>query len=135
MHESSSPHVNAHPSPHHHCGNFPALKLLATETQFETFDFSTVREFGITIVAADGETFPGHVVSPKHDIRQGRSRLATYHTWALIWALAKNAGAEYAVMKRAYLNVTRAWRTGLAKGLTMTTVGVLGLGSLGAAVA
>jgi len=120
----------------------PNLKLLlATGTQFETFDLTTARELGITVVAApgkgrvDGKTLPGRVKSPKLDIRQGGSHPTTQHAWALILALARNVAADDAVMKRAYPNVSGTWQTGLAKGLTGTTLGVIGLGRLGAAVA
>lgn len=120
----------------------PNLKLLlATGTQFETFDLNAARELGITVAAApgkgrvDGKTLPGRVITPKLDIKKGGSHPTTQHAWALILALARNVAADDAVMKRAYPGVESTWQTGLAKGLTGTTLGVVGLGRLGAAVA
>ncbi|KAJ5087552.1 hypothetical protein N7456_011168 [Penicillium angulare] len=119
----------------------PNLKLiLATGTQFETFDLAAARKLGITVAAApgkgrvDGKTLPGRVVSPKLDIKKGGSHPATQHAWALILALARNVATDDAVVKRAQPSVDSTWQTGLAKGLTGSTLGVVGLGRLGAAV-
>lgn len=120
----------------------PNLKLLlATGTQFETFDLSAARELGITVAAApgkgrvDGKRLPGRTVTPKLDIKMGGSHPATQHAWALILALARNVATDDAVIKRLQPRTSSIWQTGLAKGLTGTTLGVVGLGRLGAAVA
>ncbi|KAJ5273147.1 D-3-phosphoglycerate dehydrogenase [Penicillium angulare] len=119
----------------------PNLKLLlATGTQFETFDLTAARKLGITVAAApgkgrvDGKTIPGRAVSPKLDIKKGGSHPTTQHAWALILALARNVATDDAVMKCAHPVVDSTWQTGLAKGLTGSTLGVVGLGRLGAAV-
>ena len=120
----------------------PNLKLLlATGTQFETFDLQAARDLGITVAAApgkgrvDGKTLPGRIVTPKLDIKRGGSHPTTQHAWALILALARNVSTDDAVMKRVHPSVESTWQTGLAKGLTGATLGVVGLGRLGAAVA
>lgn len=119
----------------------PNLKLLlATGTQFETFDLDAARELGITVAAApgrgrvDGKTLDGRS-SPRLEIKKGGSHPTTQHTWALILALARNVAADDAVMKRAYPGIASSWQTDLATGLTGMTLGVVGFGRLGSAVA
>ncbi|KXS17026.1 D-isomer-specific 2-hydroxyacid dehydrogenase-like protein [Gonapodya prolifera JEL478] len=116
----------------------PNLRLiLATGTQFESFDLDAAKELGITVVAApgkgrtDGKTLPGRAVRPKLDIRNGGGHPTTQHTWALILALARGIARDDAAMK----GPDRAWQTTLALGLPGSTLGVVGLGRLGAAVA
>ncbi|KAF3018416.1 hypothetical protein E8E14_003354 [Neopestalotiopsis sp. 37M] len=117
--------------------SLPNLKLLlATGTQFETFDLSTASSQGITVAAAPGrgrtDGRASHIPPrPKLDIKQGGSHPATVHTWAMLLALARNVAADDAAMKGS----GKAWQTGLATGLTGATLGVVGLGRLGAAVA
>ncbi|KAI2635675.1 glycerate dehydrogenase [Hypomontagnella submonticulosa] len=117
----------------------PNLKLLlATGTQFETFDIATATDLGISVAAApgrgrtDGRLSPvSRPVRPKLDIRKGGSHPTTQHAWALILALARNVAADDAAMK----GPERRWQSRLALGLTGATLGVVGLGRLGAAVA
>ncbi|KAI0381442.1 glycerate dehydrogenase [Hypomontagnella monticulosa] len=117
----------------------PNLKLLlATGTQFETFDIATATDLGISVAAApgrgrtDGKPSPvPRPVRPRLDIRKGGSHPTTQHAWALILALARNVAFDDAAMK----GPERRWQSGLALGLTGATLGVVGLGRLGAAVA
>ncbi|KAI1657030.1 glycerate dehydrogenase [Daldinia decipiens] len=115
----------------------PNLKLLlATGTQFETFDLATASNLGISIAAAPGRgRTDGKLTSrparPKLDIKKGGSHPTTQHAWALILALARNVAADDAAMK----GPTKSWQSQLAIGLTGATLGVVGLGRLGAAVA
>lgn len=111
--------------------------LLATGTQFETFDLTAAKELGITVAAAPGKgrtdgKSSNWPIRPKIDIKKGGSHPTTQHTWALILALARNVANDDAVMKNATLN---RWQTQLAKGLTGASLGIVGLGRLGAAVA
>ncbi|OAA36430.1 glycerate dehydrogenase [Metarhizium rileyi] len=127
----------------------PNLKLLlATGTQFEEFDLAAARELGITVVAAPGRgrsdqvdtrsnsssssssSAAGHNINTNINIKKGRVHPTTQHTWALIMALARNVAADDCALKAGY-----AWQSGLAMGLTGLTLGVVGLGRLGAAVA
>jgi lactate dehydrogenase-like 2-hydroxyacid dehydrogenase len=112
----------------------PNLKvLLATGTQFETFDLTAAKELGIVVAAAPGKGRTdgrSTIVRPKLDIKKGGSHPTTQHAWALILALARNVATDDRVMKEG-----GGWQTQLAKGLTGTTLGVVGLGRLGAAVA
>lgn len=111
----------------------PNLKiLLATGTQFEQFDLATARELGITVVAAPGlgRTDDQDTGPRRQDIRKGGQHPTTQHTWALLLALARNVAVDDAALK-----ASLAWQTGLATGLTGHTLGVVGLGRLGAAVA
>lgn len=126
----------------------PNLKLLlATGTQFETFDLAAAAELGIRVAAAPGRgrtdgggggggrlllgTTTAARPRPKLDIKKGGSHPTTQHAWALILALARNVAADDAAMKSAGAK----WQTRLATGLTGATLGVVGLGRLGAAVA
>ncbi|KAI0116227.1 glycerate dehydrogenase [Hypoxylon sp. NC0597] len=117
----------------------PNLKLLlATGTQFETFDLATASELGISVTAAPGRgrtdgkpSLAGRPARPKLDIKKGGSHPTTQHAWALILALARNVAFDDAAMK----GPTKGWQSQLALGLTGTTLGVVGLGRLGAAVA
>jgi lactate dehydrogenase-like 2-hydroxyacid dehydrogenase len=113
--------------------SLPNLKLLlATGTQFETFDLATAKELGIQVVAAPGLGRQDRLGTdpPRPDIKKGAGHPTTQHTWALIMALARNVAADDAVIKSG-----EGWQTGLATGLTGLTLGVVGLGRLGAAVA
>lgn len=112
----------------------PNLKLLlCTGTQFETFDMKAAKEMGITVASAPGQgrtdvpDKPG-VPGPK-SIKKGGGHPTTQHAWALILALARNVAFDDAAMKAGY------WQTGMTMGLTGKTLGVIGMGRLGSAVA
>lgn len=101
-------------------------------TQFETFDLKAAKELGITVAAAPGKGRTDTQKSAAHrgqDIKKGGSHPATHHTWAMILALARNIAADDAAIKAG------GWQTDMAVGLTGKTLGVVGLGRLGAAVA
>lgn len=116
----------------------PNLRLLlATGTQFETFDLKAAKGLGIRVAAAPGKgrtdgKRSDRPIRPKLDIKKGGSHPTTQHAWALILALARNVANDDAAMKNPTVT---AWQTQLAKGLTGATLGVVGLGRLGAAVA
>ncbi|KAL6793471.1 D-isomer specific 2-hydroxyacid dehydrogenase [Trichoderma sp. SZMC 28013] len=113
--------------------SLPNLKLLlATGTQFETFDLAAARELGITVVAAPGlgRTDKLNDIGPRHNIKQGGGHPTTQHAWALIMALSRNVAADDAVLKTG-----TGWQTEPAVGLAGLTIGIVGLGRLGAAVA
>ncbi|KAJ6470573.1 glycerate dehydrogenase [Mycena vitilis] len=110
----------------------PNLKLLlATGTQFETFDLATAKELGITVVAAPGLGRTDQPGPSRPNIKKGGAHPTTQHAWALILALARNIAADDAALK----TNPGAWQSGLATGLTGLTLGIVGLGRLGAAVA
>ncbi|KAG5746924.1 hypothetical protein H9Q69_002186 [Fusarium xylarioides] len=107
----------------------PNLKLLlCTGTQFETFDLEVAKQLGITVASALGRG-RSDGIQHKQDIRKGGSHPATHHTWAMILALARNIAADDASIKAG------GWQTDMAIGLSGKTLGVVGLGRLGAAVA
>ncbi|KAF5529054.1 2-hydroxyacid dehydrogenase [Fusarium napiforme] len=107
----------------------PNLKLLlCTGTQFETFDLETAKNLGITVASALGRG-RSDGTQHKQDIRKGGSHPATHHTWAMILALARNIAADDASIKAG------GWQSDMAVGLSGKTLGVVGLGRLGAAVA
>lgn len=109
----------------------PNLKLLlATGTQFEMFDLAAAKEMGIIVVAAPGLGRTDQTGPVRPNIRKGRVHPTTQHTWALILALARNVAADDAALKAG-----TSWQSGLATGLPGLTLGVVGLGRLGAAVA
>jgi phosphoglycerate dehydrogenase-like enzyme len=110
----------------------PNLKLLlCTGTQFETFDLNTARELGVSVSTAPGRGRTDGPQGSRHnqDIKVGGNHPATHHTWALILALARNVATDDMVMKAG------GWQTNLAVGLADKTLGIVGLGRLGAAVA
>ncbi|KAJ7725596.1 glycerate dehydrogenase [Mycena olivaceomarginata] len=113
----------------------PNLKLLlATGTQFETFDLAAAQELGIPIVAAPGLGRTDEITSnpPRPNIKKGGGHPTTQHTWALI----PRAGAQRRQWTTQRSRAAQAqWQSGLATGLTGRTLGVVGLGRLGAAVA
>lgn len=120
----------------------PNLRLLlATGTQFETFDLAAARELGIAVVAAPGLGRTDDASSSRRpDIRKGGGHPTTQHAWALLLALARNVAADDAALKASSGadgadHQQLAWQSGLATGLTGLTLGVVGLGRLGAAVA
>ncbi|KAI1047197.1 hypothetical protein LB505_011654 [Fusarium chuoi] len=107
----------------------PNLKLLlCTGTQFETFDLETAKDLGITVASALGRG-RSDGTQHKQDIRKGGSHPATHHAWAMILALARNIAADDASIK------SGGWQSDMAIGLSGKTLGVVGLGRLGAAVA
>ncbi|KAH7406255.1 hypothetical protein DE146DRAFT_437282 [Phaeosphaeria sp. MPI-PUGE-AT-0046c] len=109
----------------------PNLKvLLATGTQFEMFDLATAKAQGIAVVAAPGLGRTDKIGPLRPNIKQGNVHPTTQHTWALILALARNMAADDAALKAG-----TGWQSGLATGLPGLTLGVVGLGRLGAAVA
>ncbi|KAH9211364.1 D-isomer specific 2-hydroxyacid dehydrogenase [Leptodontidium sp. 2 PMI_412] len=109
----------------------PNLKLLlATGTQFEMFDLKAAQELGITVVAAPGLGRTDQSGANRPNIKKGSMHPTTQHTWALILALARNIAADDAVLKN-----STGWQSRLAIGLPGSTLGVVGLGRLGAAVA
>jgi phosphoglycerate dehydrogenase-like enzyme len=113
----------------------PNLKLLlATGTQFETFDLATAKELGIAVVAAPGlgrtDQLAVASAARRPNIKKGGAHPTTQHTWALILALARNIAVDDIALK-----TKRTWQSGLAMGLTGLTLGIVGLGRLGAAVA
>ncbi|KAH8131273.1 glycerate dehydrogenase [Trichoderma asperellum] len=113
--------------------SLPNLKLLlATGTQFEMFDLAAARELGITVAAAPGlgRTDRLDDTASQPNIKKGSAHPTTQHTWALIMALARNIAADDAALKSG-----SGWQNGLAMSLTGRTLGIVGLGRLGAAVA
>ncbi|OCL13967.1 glycerate dehydrogenase [Glonium stellatum] len=116
----------------------PNLKLiLATGTQFGTFDITAASELGIIVAAAPGKgrtDGKGKAHNRlKLDTKKGGGHSTTQHAWALILALARNVAEDDAVIKGK--GGPRGWQTKLAMGLQGLTLGIIGLGRLGAGVA
>lgn len=103
----------------------PNLKLLlATGTQHSTFDIGVAKELGITVATAPGKG------KTQRDITKGNVHPTTQHAWSLILGLARNiAEDDYNVKHKL------GWQTSLATGLTGKTLGICGLGRLGASTA
>jgi lactate dehydrogenase-like 2-hydroxyacid dehydrogenase len=117
----------------------PNLKLiLATGTQFETFDLKAAKELGIHVVAAPGKgrtdgKGSGPSARSRISMKKGGGHPTTQHAWALILALARNVAADDAVLKGK--GVARGWQTELAIGMQGKTIGLVGFGRIGALVA
>lgn len=119
----------------------PNLRLLlATGTQFEEFDLEAARQRGIAVVSAPGLGRTDAAAPRRPSIKQGGAHPTTQHTWALLLALARNVAVDDAALKTTFTSPGRQpggppWQTGLATSLTGATLGIVGLGRLGAAVA
>ncbi|CAH0017089.1 unnamed protein product [Clonostachys rhizophaga] len=104
----------------------PNLKLLlATGTQFEMFDLASAKQLGITVAAAPGLGRTDQAGPVRPNIKKGSVHPTTQHAWALILALARNVAADDALLKAEWPR----------HGLPGLTLGTVGLGRLGAAVA
>jgi lactate dehydrogenase-like 2-hydroxyacid dehydrogenase len=107
----------------------PNLKLLlATGTQFEMFDLTAAERLGIAVVAAPGLGRTDQAGPMRPNIKKGNVHPTTQHTWAMILALARNVACDDAVLKGG-----AGWQSRLAIGLPGLTLGIVGLGRLGAA--
>jgi lactate dehydrogenase-like 2-hydroxyacid dehydrogenase len=113
----------------------PNLKVIfATGGKFESWDLDTMEEMGIKVCAAPGKgrtdgKGSGHC--PRSSKAAGHP--TTQHVWALILGLARNIAADDAVVKGK--GVPAGWQTELAMGLQGKTLGLVGLGRIGAHVA
>jgi phosphoglycerate dehydrogenase-like enzyme len=107
----------------------PNLKLLlVTGNRHNCFDMDSAKERGLIVAAALGH---GSERGPKNpvDLSNGAAHPTTQHTWAMILGLARGIAREDQSMKQG------GWQEGPAIGLLGGTLGVLGMGRLGAAVA
>jgi phosphoglycerate dehydrogenase-like enzyme len=116
----------------------PNLKIVfATGGKFESWDLATMKELGIRVYAAPGKgrtDGKGSVPSLRSlPIKQGGGHPTTQHVWALILGLARNIAADDAVVKGK--GGPAGWQTQLAIGLQGKTLGLVGLGRIGAHVA
>ncbi|OAL52676.1 D-isomer-specific 2-hydroxyacid dehydrogenase-like protein [Pyrenochaeta sp. DS3sAY3a] len=116
----------------------PNLKVVfATGGKFESWDLETMKELGIAVYGAPGKgrtDGKGAGPSPRSlPIKKGGGHPTTQHVWALILALARNIAADDAVVKGK--GRSPGWQTELAIGLQGKTIGLVGLGRIGAHVA
>jgi phosphoglycerate dehydrogenase-like enzyme len=112
--------------------SLPNLKLLlVTGTQFQCFALDTLKELKIPVAASKGQGRTDRPDKPpsSRDIKKGNAHSTTQHTWALILALARNVAADDHSIK------TGGWQSHLATNLLGKTLGIVGLGRLGAATA
>ena len=96
-----------------------------------------MRLMGIKVCAAPGKgrtDGKGSAQSPRSlPVKQGGGHPTTQHVWALILGLARNIAADDAVVKGK--GRPAGWQTELAMGLQGKTLGLVGLGRIGAHVA
>lgn len=113
----------------------PNLKVIfATGSQFQTFDLKTAEELGIQVIGAPGKgRTDGKSTKVYAKSKKGGAGATTQHTWALILGLAQNIAADDAVIKGK--GVSPGWQTQFGIGLPGKTLGLVGLGRLGAATA
>lgn len=110
--------------------SLPNLKLLlATGTQFETFDLAAARELGIQVASSRGKGRSDRPDQPpaKLDPMKGGNHPTVQHTWALILALASNVAKDVTVLQ------SGGWQSDTTISMNGKTLGVVGLGRLGAA--
>jgi phosphoglycerate dehydrogenase-like enzyme len=107
----------------------PNLKLfLVTGQQHRSFNMETAKEMGIVAAAAVGKRRTREPQGPADLTNNGASATAQ-HTWALILGLARNIAADDRDIKEG------GWQTGFALSTKGSTLGIVGLGRLGAQVA
>lgn len=116
----------------------PSLKIIfATGGKFESWDLDAIKELGITVYAAPGKGRTDGKESGKSPrslpLKKGGGHPTTQHVWALILALARNVTADDAVVKGK--GGPAGWQSELAIGLQGKTLGLVGLGRIGAHVA
>ncbi|USP82292.1 glycerate dehydrogenase [Curvularia clavata] len=116
----------------------PNLKtVFATGGKFESWDLETMKELGIKVYAAPGKGRTDGKGSGQSlrslPVKQGGGHPTTQHVWALILGLARNIAADDAVVKGK--GGPAGWQTELAMGLQGKTLGLVGLGRIGAHVA
>lgn len=126
------------PLPRELLRQLPNLKtVFATGGKFESWDLDTMKELGITVCSAPGKgrtDGKGSGQSPRSlPITKGGGHPTTQHVWALILALARNIAADDAVVKGK--GGPAGWQSELAIGLQGKTLGLVGLGRIGAHVA
>lgn len=120
------------PFPSHLIRSLPNLKLLlVTGTQFQCFALDTLKELKIPVASSKGQGRTDRPNRPPstRDITKGNAHSTTQHTWALILALARNVPQDDFVIK------SGGWQSHLASNLLGKTLGIVGLGRLGAATA
>ena len=101
------------PFPRQLLERLPKLSLLVTTGMRNlAIDTAAARELGIDVCGTPMLGYP-----------------AAEHTWALILALVKQVSAEDSIMHEG------GWQHGLSTGLRNNTLGIIGLGKLGAQVA
>ena len=105
--------------------SLPNLRLiLTTGLKNASIDMSACSKNNITVVGAKGV---GRSDSPSAQQKLPNSLDSTMqHTWALILGLARNIARDDAVVKKG------GWESSYATGLKGKTLGLLGLGKLGA---
>ncbi|KAG4420979.1 hypothetical protein IFR04_005848 [Cadophora malorum] len=94
------------------------------------FDLKAAKELGITVVTAPGLGRTDQKGPARPNSKKGSVHPTMQHTWALILSLARNVADDDVVLK-----TSLGWQNRLAIGLPGLTLGVVGLGRLGAAVA
>lgn len=110
------------PFPAELIARLPALKLLlSTGLRNRSLDLAALRERGIPVA--------GTVDKLRVDTKTAGTDSTTQHCVSLILALARGVARDDAAVKDG------AWQTGFATGLSGKTLGVVGLGRLGANVA
>jgi phosphoglycerate dehydrogenase-like enzyme len=108
----------------------PNLKvILVTGAMFNTFDMSVAKDFGIIVAAALGRGSPDHPKAVSSKRKAAGAAQTVQHTWALILALARNVSIDDRTIKQG------GWQSALATGLSGKTLGIVGLGRLGASTA
>ncbi|KAH7336478.1 D-isomer specific 2-hydroxyacid dehydrogenase [Rhexocercosporidium sp. MPI-PUGE-AT-0058] len=106
----------------------PNLKLILTAgTRNGAIDIAAAARRGIAVAGSPGY---GRSHQQNHSTAMSVQEATTEHAWALILGLAKNLVHDHQA------TVSGAWqRDGLSSALKGRTLGILGLGRLGAAVA
>jgi phosphoglycerate dehydrogenase-like enzyme len=108
----------------------PNLRLiLVTGARHHALDPAHARRRGILVAASLGRGRAGSGAPPAADLSDGAAHPTTQQTWALILGLARGVAREHAGL------LAGGWQSRGAVGLRGRTLGVVGLGRLGAPVA
>lgn len=107
----------------------PNLKLLLTTgVRNASIDMKTCLERGIIVAGTTGAGRSDRLESGKLTTPPAYGS-TTQHTWAMILGIARNIARDDAVVK------SGGWQSSFATGLAGKTLGLLGLGKLGASTA
>ncbi|KAF2271429.1 glycerate dehydrogenase [Westerdykella ornata] len=122
------------PFPAEVISQLPNLKILfATGAKFDGWGLEEAFNRGIPICAAPGKGRTDGKGTPLTQQKKkgvgAKAHPTTQHVWALILALTRNVAEDDANVKAG------GWQTGLATGLQGRTLGIVGLGKIGVAVA
>ncbi|KAI9842744.1 MAG: hypothetical protein M1837_006927 [Sclerophora amabilis] len=113
--------------------------LLTTGMRNASLDLDAASQHGVAVAGTTSNPSGAGVADPRNLASYPGSDSTVQHAWALILGIARGIARDDAVIKGSSSSSSGGagggWQSGLATGLAGKTLGVLGLGRLGTAVA